>query len=55
MAPSAYQERAGSHVVKRAKICTLHQMRSSKIAMEFKGKEMNGTYWCATIKVLPKF
>ena len=48
MTPSAYQECAVSHVVKKAKIHTLHRMQSSNIAMEVKGKEMNRTYWFGT-------
>jgi len=47
MALSAYKERAVNHLVKKDKICTVHQMRCSKIAMEFKGKggEWNILVW----------
>jgi len=33
MATSAYQEGAVNHLVKKDKICRLHQMRRSNIAM----------------------
>jgi len=55
MARSTYRARAVNHLVKKAKICTLRQMRRSKTAMELKVKEMNGRYWFGTIKMIQNF
>ena len=46
---------SGVHRSRSSKICALRQMGRSKIAMEFKVKEMNGTYWFGVIKMIKNF